>query len=279
MAENFGLKLYETRTISKSLGFSGSDVVPFYIISGSRILLSFQVDAIDLGATISFAVDNTFDPDGPWDQVLAVSADATGLDKRVLSDFHTSFRIRVTVTGGSASWRIGATVYDNALATKIENATIDVNLNALPDAEGRYDSVRVADEDGDELEINPDGSINVSSSGEVKNTFNSISSLASGGTSAVVSYTVPFGKVFYLNHVEFSGNNIATYDITADAVAFARKRSWFGTDLSGDFDFRVNTKKGMLFTAGQEIRLVVYNFRPTVGDFEGRIYGIEDEAP
>ena len=100
------------------------------------------------------------------------------------------------------------------------------------------------------------------------NVFNDINALASGATNAIVTYTVPSGKTFALELVEFSGENIANYRIYIDSTKVAERRTWFGGDLSGEFIFR-----GYRVQQDKVITLEVNNFRSTTGDFEGRIVG------
>ena len=108
------------------------------------------------------------------------------------------------------------------------------------------------------------------------NTFGTASSVASSATAVVATYTVPVGKTFFLQRVEASGNNIATYSVEAASTEIAKKRTWFGGDISpGDFVFAGPSTKGLEYAAGTTIELKATNFRPSVGDFEGRIFGIE----
>jgi len=100
------------------------------------------------------------------------------------------------------------------------------------------------------------------------NIFNAISSVASGATNDIVTYTVPVGKTFALELVEFSGENIANYIIYVDTDIVAYRRTWFGGSISGEFTF-----EGYRIAAGKVITLKVNNFRPSSADFEGRILG------
>ena len=107
-------------------------------------------------------------------------------------------------------------------------------------------------------------------------TFGTASSVASSATAVVATYTVPVGKTFFLQRVEASGNNIATYSVEAAATEIAKKRTWFGGNISpDDFVFAGPSVKGVEYAAGTTIELKVTNFRPSVGDFEGRILGVE----
>lgn len=129
---------------------------------------------------------------------------------------------------------------------------------------------------------NDDGSINVkaeivdsiSVNKETTNVFGQSLLLASGADDIIVSYIVPLAKTFFLQAVEYGGQNIATYEVLVDGIVVARKRTWFNGTLSDAFDFESYGNQGLELSAGQEIELKVYNFRPDAADFEGRIFGI-----
>jgi hypothetical protein len=84
----------------------------------------------------------------------------------------------------------------------------------------------------------------------------------------LVSYTVPVGKIFYLEEVECGGENIARYDVLIDAVLSARKRTWFSGGLNLRFIFNK-----LELNAGSIVTVKVEHTRPTSGDFESRIVG------
>jgi len=115
--------------------------------------------------------------------------------------------------------------------------------------------------------------VSVGVEGEVTNIQGSVSSVASAATVSIVSFTVPVDKVFFLSLVEFNGNNIADYEVFRDATKLARKCSYFGAPLYGEFFF-----DALRFIEGEKVELKVTNFRPEVGDFDGRILGrLDDE--
>lgn len=102
------------------------------------------------------------------------------------------------------------------------------------------------------------------------NTFSTVAAVASAATTDIVSYTVPVGKTFYLSYVEFSGENIADFEVLSGVTVIAKKRTYFGGQLSGEFLFE-RTR----FAATTIVKLRVTHARPTTGDFEGRINGWE----
>lgn len=154
----------------------------------------------------------------------------------------------------------------DSLATVV-NADIDVSLDATED------NVAIADPDGDFLEINPDGSINVvlsATGGAVLKTYyNEINGIVSGITTLITSYTANPGDL--LQKIEFSGTNIAEYELIINGTTQDKKRTYFGNSLNGIFDFN----NGIEVPAGQDIEIYVVHNRPEVGDFNARIQILE----
>jgi hypothetical protein len=109
--------------------------------------------------------------------------------------------------------------------------------------------------------------------GEVKNIFNEISAVASGATVDIVSYTVPAGKSFFLESVEFDGQNVAEFSVEVDGEPIGKRRTHFAGGLSGQSFFG-------LFEIGEAktVKLKVENHRPSVANFSGRINGVLDES-
>lgn len=156
---NNQLRIYEVRTYLKNNNITGIDQVPFYVVSGSRMLVTLAVISADLGTTVSLEVQNTFDVDLGYTTLDAIELNAAGQAKKIFSDFNNLFNLKVTVSGGNASYRVAVALFDNAITTTIQNAQVDVDLNHTVDSEGHFDSLRIGD--GTEiLSINPDGSIN-----------------------------------------------------------------------------------------------------------------------
>ena len=144
----------------------------------------------------------------------------------------------------------------------IVNADIDVSLDATED------NVAIADPGGDFLEINPDGSVNVTIVGgseTLTSQYSEVLGIVSGITTLIGSYTAVSGDK--LQKIEFSGTNIAEYELVIDGVTQDKKRTYFGNSLNGTFDFN----QGLVITAGQEIEVYVVHTRPDLGDFNVRI--------
>lgn len=266
------LSLYETTNLIQKSGFSGISSDRVGIKTGSRLVLSLYVSALSAGASVVIRCKNGFSLDLPFDEILTMTSTSVGFNRKVLTDFHNIFDFEAEVIGGTADFNFGITVNDNALATRIENAIVEVALSHLVGTDGEFDSIRIGD-GTDLLSINPDGSINVNFT--VTNTpitvFNSQASLASGSEISLVSYTVPIGKKARLQLAEFSGDNIAAYTMYKNGVSFAKRRTHHGSGLSGEFLFAQGIGDGMEFQAGDVIQMKVRHERPSTADFEGRL--------
>ena len=149
----------------------------------------------------------------------------------------------------------------------IVNADIDVSLDASED------NVAIRDSDGDELQINPDGSINVvfsATAGQVLSSqYNEVTGVATGVTTLVNSYLASTGDL--LQKIEFSGTNIAEYELVIDGLTQDKKRTYFGNSLNGKFDFN----NGLEILVGQLVEIYVVHNRSSTGDFNARIQILE----
>ncbi len=151
----------------------------------------------------------------------------------------------------------------DALATVV-NADIDVSLDAAED------NVAIADPDGNFLNINPDGSINVivdtTGSGKTLLTkYTQVIGIVSGITTLIGTYTAISNT--FLQKIEFSGTNIAEYELRINSITQDKKRTYFGNSLNSNFDFN----DGLQVTSGQVIEIYVVHERPDPGDFNSRI--------
>ncbi len=99
--------------------------------------------------------------------------------------------------------------------------------------------------------------------GVFTNNFNEVSSVASGVSTLVCSYTAATGDK--LVSVNFGGTNIAAYDIQVNGSSVAKHYTHFG-NLMGQQDF-----SGLALTNGQLVRVYVLHSRPFSGDFNARI--------
>lgn len=157
------------------------------------------------------------------------------------------------------------------------NAELEVALSHkdnTPDPGDVADSVRIGDGQ-DELQINPDGSINVNltpsnTSSTIESAYNEISSVPTNTPTLLVTYTTPLTGITFLQKAFFSGENIAKYQIKINGIVIDTKRTYFGGDLDGSFDFS-DASRGRLLVAGDLVEIFVEHYRPVVGDFNGRL--------
>lgn len=149
---------------------------------------------------------------------------------------------------------------------------IDVNVDSIDvDLDSTTDSVSIGDEDGDKLEINTDGSINVKTAPKpLASSFYEVTGVVNGITTELMSYTAAADML--LQKVEISGTNIAEYELTIDGITEDKKRTFFGGSLENIFQF----DSGLGITSGQIIKVFVVHYRPDPGDFTARIQVLED---
>lgn len=162
---------------------------------------------------------------------------------------------------------------DGSINIGTVNAQIEVQLTHRdndPEAGDIADSVRIGD-GVDELEINPDGSINtvVIFGRSFINVFNEISNIPKDTPSTIATYTVIEPQT-QLHKVTVSGENIAKYTVKINNQSIDSSYTYFGGDLNTEFDFTV-------FNAGYELQendiitIEVEHKRPNVGNFNARI--------
>lgn len=143
------------------------------------------------------------------------------------------------------------------------------------------DSIKIGNGSGNYLDINADGSIDVNivstTARNVNNTYNEISSLASGTETTIVSYTAPIGKTTYLTRIEAAGTNISAYRIFKNGTAIAKQYTYFGGELNVIFDFGSETEDypGLKLIAGDIVDVKTLHGRPSSGDFNSRIQTME----
>src|SRR6266853_3983508 len=140
-------------------------------------------------------------------------------------------------------------------------------------AKSAADGDRVLVSDGtNNLSINPDGSINVNTSGTAgtyKQNYNEIISVGASTLTTIVSFTAT--ALSKLKKVDASGTNISKYSIIVNSSIIDTKRTMFGTSLNVAFDF----DDGYPLSMGDQVFLKVIHERPFLGDFNGRIQILE----
>lgn len=95
--------------------------------------------------------------------------------------------------------------------------------------------------------------------------YNEALSVVSGITTTVVTKTTSVAKK--LTKVLYSGSNVAIFSLIVNGQTVAKRRTMFGSNLSGELDFG----SGLDVPSGQTIELKVLHSRPFAGDFEGSL--------
>jgi hypothetical protein len=83
----------------------------------------------------------------------------------------------------------------------------------------------------------------------------------------VISYTIPIAKKFYLNLIQVSGENVASFTIDLNGTTIDKKRTYF-TEYNMEFYF-----KSLKLIAGDILKVKVYHTRPMAADFNAKILG------
>lgn len=142
-------------------------------------------------------------------------------------------------------------------------------------------NVTIQDDDGDELEINPDGSINVNivsgtSSNVVKHTYGEASAVAAGIETTIVTYVVPMGLTnALLQRVSVSGENVGRYRIFLNGTVIDTRRTYYGGEFNQYFEFSMGSGDGYLLAPGDIVVAKILHDRPFVANFQSRIQALE----
>lgn len=149
-----------------------------------------------------------------------------------------------------------------------------------PHAGDVHSSMRIGD-GVDELQVNPDGSLNVNitpsnTSARIESQYNEITAVPASTPTLLVSYTAPMGKLSFLQKVFVSGDLVATYRIKLNGTTIETLRSSLtgggGLDRAADFS---DAARGRILTVGDVVTVEVSHERPYIGDFNGRIQSVE----
>lgn len=145
------------------------------------------------------------------------------------------------------------------------------NVSIAVDLDPNEDGVYIADQDtGNKLKINADGSINVNfNAGNIASIYAEILGIATGVTTIISQVTVT--QAALLQKIEFSGTNIAEFELVIDGNTEDKQRTYFGSSLNGKFDFGA----GLNLSVGQIVTIYVVHNRPSVGDFNSRMQFLE----
>lgn len=279
---DIALRIYENRIIAQATSdFTGSMDVPFQVLSGSRLLVTLRVDAIDPGTVITCTLQNSIEGAFPLTAPITLgtfSATAVGPVRQIYTDYNNFFNFNIVVSGGNAQFKVAVALFDNAINTTIANADIHVEISDKVDSDGHYSSTRIGD-GVNQLRILPDGDLPVEleeGSDAVVSTYaQTPSPIVAGITTDVVTYTAPASNIAYLQRVECSGENIAEWSLELNGTVIAYKRTWFGGGLDTTFEFSSSPKRGYPMQAGDVLVVKVNHYRPAAGLFDARIQVVE----
>lgn len=162
-------------------------------------------------------------------------------------------------------------VYSGKFTKNVELNVDNINI----DLDASTSSVSIGDADGDRLGINQDGSINVNvvqTSQILKSYFFEVNDVVTGVTETLCTYTA--SAPVYLQKIEFSGTNIATFELDIDGIVTDKKLTFFNGNLENVFNF----DQGLNIETGQIITVKVYHTRPDSGTFNARMQILESGA-
>lgn len=94
----------------------------------------------------------------------------------------------------------------------------------------------------------------------------------------IVSYTVPVGKIAYVERIAVSGENRALFEVFQDLVQVDSSRTFVGGSLNTMFDFISRNSFGLPLVAGETISVRATTSGGGAGLFDGRIQYLEFDA-
>lgn len=180
---------------------------------------------------------------------------------------------------------------DNPIPVQLSNGSVNIGtVNAQletflthkdndPHEGDVHSSIRIGD-GVEEVEVNPDGSLNVVvvSGGKIpkptKTVFNQVAAVLSGSETLVVTYTVPPTKRATLDQVTGSGENIGKYNLYLNGTLVDVQRTYWAGGFNVRFQFN-SQGDGVVLEEGDVLELKVIHTSDEVGDFDGRIQLVE----
>lgn len=140
-------------------------------------------------------------------------------------------------------------------------------------------SVEIKDPDGDILEVNTDGSINVNIINSVPTStpgldirYNEVSAVVAGVETTVISL-VAGGAGFRVNKIYVAGENIALFKIKVNSNPIIAKRTFWG-NLNEEFSFE-SFNNGLKLNTGDTLLVTVLHYKPATANFEASIMGLD----
>ena len=102
--------------------------------------------------------------------------------------------------------------------------------------------------------------------------------VVSGSETDMSTYTVPAGKVAFLQRAEYGGENIATYRVKLNGSVIGKRRTWFTGDLVGQMIWQESAARGLSLIAGDVVKVTVEHSRIMAADFESRLVILQEDA-
>lgn len=142
-------------------------------------------------------------------------------------------------------------------------------------------AVEVHGQNGNTIEPNVDGSINVNivnaqTSNIVHNEYGTASSVPGGVETSIVQYVVPGTLTSaVLQRISVSGENVGRYQVFVNGIVIDTRRTYYGANFSEYFEFAVGTADGYGLVPGDIVAVKILHSRPYIGNFEGRIQVFE----
>lgn len=192
--------------------------------------------------------------------------DAAQVIKQAYDEPNKRIRVDAAVSATISDVKIEDT--DGDILEVNPDGSLNVNIISPIDIDiSAADGDNIAISDGtNTLEVNPDGSINVNTvdSTEVTNIYDEVTAVANGISTVVLDYTLPANRK--LEVVSVAGTNIAMYELLIDNAVQSKKYTYFGGQLNADFNM-----SSLSLATGQNIKIVVTHSRPDFGDFNTNI--------
>lgn len=108
-------KLYEPCYLSQGSNFTGVDISTFQKKTGSRMQLAVSIHQLSGGATLNVTLENAATLTDPvFEERLNKNYTATGIDTNIILDLNRFCVLTITVSGGTATYSVVATLVDNA---------------------------------------------------------------------------------------------------------------------------------------------------------------------
>jgi hypothetical protein len=197
---------------------------------------------------------------------IGTKLDAAQVVKQAYDEPNRRIRVDAVVNASIADVKIED--QDGNLLEVNPDGSINTNItNALDLELSAADGDNVAISDGSNvLAVNADGTINVNTVNNilVTNIYSEVTSVVSGIPTTILNYTLSDSKKLEL--VSVSGTNIAMYELMINNSVVAKKYTNFNTPLNIDFNM-----KSLGLLSGQNIKVVVTHNRPSAGDFNSNI--------